>query len=54
MRLIATRYRTAIVIALVAIVMPVLVDAPWSTTFAKAKLAFGAALLFGLLWNEDA
>lgn len=54
MRLIATRYRTAAFIALVAIVAFVLVEAPWCTTLSKAKLAFGAVLAFGLLWNEDA
>lgn len=54
MRLIAARYRTAVVIALVALAAFVLVEAPWNTMLAKAKLAFGAALLFGLLWNEDA
>lgn len=54
MRLISTRYRTAASIALVAITGFVAVELPWQTPLAKAKLAFGAALVFGLLWNEDA
>lgn len=54
MRLIASRYRTANVIAIVAIATFVLVELPWNTGLAKAKLAFGAVLALGLLWNEDA